>query len=247
MRFAGSADSTIPSPVTSKRKLHDPSQPLPAPSFGSDSFDFEHIEHLDSQNGFSIGLTNNDDDTRAIRSLAQFNLVNPNALSPEVLARRLHTISPRLDISPGPSPGPVQISADSETQDSELSNLAHTELSSPPTSESDGVLTLSPPSAIGGLSGSSSSTESSSSPSSGSGADTPPVAILSPRPTNAHDRALLGASPTSWGNMTADSGLRNAIKGVYCLWAGSRKQNSPFSADEKQAFVDIVRDVMADL
>lgn len=231
--------------------MHDPSQPLPNPSFASDSYDFDRIGQRELDDRVSFGPNNTEENARAFRHLAQLNLIDPNVLSPEALARRLHTISPRPGISPGPSPSPFQNSTNQEVQNAETSNRADPEvdtiLSSPPTSGSDGGLTLTPPSAVDAHSSSSSSPESSLSSESGSGSDSPPVAILSPRPTNARDRALLGASPTSWENTSADAGLRDTIKGVYRLWAGSRKQSSPFGADEKEAFVDIVRDVLADL
>ena len=81
----GTADSTRPSPLASKRKLHDPSQPLPAPT---DSFDFEQNGLLDFTNQLSAGT--NDEDLRVLHTLARFSdTLDPNGLSPEALARRL--------------------------------------------------------------------------------------------------------------------------------------------------------------
>ena len=135
----------------------------------------------------------------------------------------------------GPSPAPLQTSNGSEL-------AVDNGLNSPPTSGSDGGMTLTPPTHD------ISAPHTSDSPKSGSsGSTTSPVEIHSPRPTNARERALLAASPTSWEDTSADAGLRDTIKGVYRLWAGSRKQSSSFGTNEKEAFMDVVKDVLADL
>ncbi|KAH8120368.1 hypothetical protein DFH11DRAFT_1539519 [Phellopilus nigrolimitatus] len=216
----GTADSTRPSPLLQKHKLHDPSQPLPAQNASTDSshhydahderhpgvydsFGVEHVEHL-QQAGFT-----NFADLRADADLS------PGALSARALARRLHSLSPRPSHTPSPAPR-----EDEDTGTEGTSSLDSSD--SPQTS--DGLL-CTPPVLL----------EAS-----------PHTEIVSPIPRVLRKPfELEGGDREDKIEDDVDAGLRDAIKGLYCLWATTRKGRTNASvADEKDAFIRVVNNVV---
>ncbi|KAI5124656.1 hypothetical protein M0805_004264 [Coniferiporia weirii] len=120
----GTADSTHPSPLPSKRRLHDPSQPLPG-EFPTSSTQFdtrradsdvEHIEHL-------YRFSSSHDD-----------------LPPAALTRRLYALSPR--VSPSPSSASLELARTNVT-DADANFTSR--FDSPKPSQTSDEPTLTPP------------------------------------------------------------------------------------------------------
>ncbi|THH06912.1 hypothetical protein EW145_g3751 [Phellinidium pouzarii] len=207
----GSADSTRPSPLSQKRKLHEPSS-----STASINADARRTDSY-----VTFGLDVKHIDLRHLSGLRDD--LSPGTPSPEVLTRRLYTLSPRA--SPGPSPI--------------LSEFAHTNVvdadtkfssfdSSEPPQISDGLTLMLPVhSQTGTISSDSDSAE-----------------IISPCPQLPPILSFSGLSEDK-GN-DAEAGLRDAIKGMYCLWSLMHKDHAitPDTIDQKDTFLRVVRDVV---
>ncbi|KLO20280.1 hypothetical protein SCHPADRAFT_898309 [Schizopora paradoxa] len=257
----GTADSTIPSPVSSKHKVLEPSTltyPPAIDAYASDPQEFDPNSEYASRADYLA---------RLFMMQREAEQLGPHDLSPHALELRLHSISPRL---PPPSSSELVSFATTPAPDANFgthSSIESTEgerISSPDDVASFGSnesLTLSPP-----------STESQRLQRENILANE--TGVHSPQPRRSHEQLIsvldrenssslglqlgrdempmdgcgeISTNPgvDGIGKRSADpsdAAVRDALKGVYRLWSATNQVGS-----QKEAFVDIVRDVLAGL
>lgn len=193
----GTADSTRPSPPVSRRKLHDPSQPLPAPS--NDGYSTGKASHdTEKYDAYDLDM----DRVNRMRYLLDLQgTFSPDVMSPEALANRLYALSPRASFSSSSLLGEALPNAPTEPDSNEFESSV--------SSHSDGR-------------------------------------VFSPEEAHACQESVTPATKTipSSDNVVSntDPGLREAIKGLFHLWAHSRNSRTSESEPDKEEFLRIVHD-----